>query len=58
MVALDDDETAAGLTEFGPQTLASARAAIEQRMTIMLDTAANNHASLTTRRAACPLSPA
>ncbi len=56
-VALDDDETAAGMTEFGPLTLATARSTIAQRMDLMLTNAANDHAALLARRATCPLSP-
>ena len=55
---LDDDETARALVEIGsPPTMMAARAAIEGRMNAILTQASNNHASLVTRRASCPLTP-
>jgi hypothetical protein len=54
---LDDEETARALQEIGSPSLAQAQAAIDNRMTAMLAQGANNHASLSTRRAACPLTP-
>lgn len=56
-VVLDDDETARALVEIGGPTMMSARTTIENRMNTILGQLTATHASLLTRRAACPLTP-